>query len=564
MRERYLAARSPEIDAVSFPGALSTSAGSANTLTWLLVLTAVLLTRFSWTPTFLGTDRVNLAYALEVFDPLHHQPHPPGYPLFVGFARLVNFFTSNVEVTFWTISVIATATAASILYLLAARMVSRWTAVASVILFLLNPIVWFCRLRSPLRPWLAVFSLLVGYCAWRAWNGERRFVFWGALALGVGTGFRPDLLAYLLPIWAVSAWKSAASWKLMSWKLMIQAGAIVVGMAALWVAIVASAMGGIEATTHVIWAYLTMQSRTESLVFAESLRLWLRPMSRLIIWNSMAVIGWVWAPIVFHRRIATIRSSWVFLSIWLVPGLTFQLLVHIGEPGHTLFATPVLCLLGASIVFSIGRYRDAILAVAAFINAALFLNALPLEYPPSPQSSAVEKAFVSLRNSIAYGTFETSLERLRWNEEIRAVSVDELWRFRLPGHPTMIVALNGNENEFEFINWRVVSYYMSDPLWVLMDNTRTNDPGRIRLVQGKDIAVSSSSTIALPHSGRVLWIMKPGGRFHRALEKYIPVRSGRYILYSDIPSGMASFEIEGFRFRAETETTPALKAANIR
>jgi hypothetical protein len=56
------------------------------------------------------------------------------------------------------------------------------------------------------------------------------------------------------------------------------------------------------------------------------------------------------------------------------------------------------------------------------------------------------------------------------------------------------------------------------------------------------------STIALPRSGRILWIMQKEGRFHRALEKFIPVHRGRYILYSDISPDTPPFEIEGFQF----------------
>jgi hypothetical protein len=92
----------------------------------LVILTAVLLTRFSWAPVFLSTDSVNLAYALELFDPRLHQPHPPGYPLFVAFARLVHSFSPNVEVTFWIISVVVTTASAAVLSLLASRMFSRW------------------------------------------------------------------------------------------------------------------------------------------------------------------------------------------------------------------------------------------------------------------------------------------------------------------------------------------------------------------------------------------------------------------------------------------------------
>ena len=68
----------------------------------LLVLLAgvVAATRLPLAPPYLFSfDNVNLALALERFDPRLHQPQPPGYPLFVGQARLLNWFFHSPERT---------------------------------------------------------------------------------------------------------------------------------------------------------------------------------------------------------------------------------------------------------------------------------------------------------------------------------------------------------------------------------------------------------------------------------------------------------------------------------
>jgi hypothetical protein len=514
---------------------------------WLLVFTAVLLTRFSWSPSFLSTDTVNLAYALESFDPSRHQPHPPGYPLFVALARLFDFFSPAPEVTLWFISVAVTIASALVIHLLADRMVSRWAAHAAVILFLLNPILWFGRLRSPLRPWLALFSLLVAYCAWRCWNGERKFVLYGAVALGIGTGFRPDLLGYLFPLWAISSWMASRSWK-----VMLQGTIIIVGLFSLWLGVVIYAMGGISSTVQTITGYLQDQGTRDSVLFADSIRTWLRPLSRLVIWNGLALVGWIWAPLICWRRLSAADVPWKFFVLWVGPGLTLQMFIHIASSGHTLFATPAWCLTGACLIFAIGKHRNAVLAIAAAVSAALFLNLVPLGHAAPPEASPIEKAWISIRNSVAFGTFETSLDRLRWWEEMTEVSIQELSRFRSPTQSNVVVALNGNDTEFDFVNWRVISYYLSQqPLVVLGDHLPIGHPERVRLVRGKDVALPGQPTIVLPRSGRVLWIMQEKGRFQRALENVLRVQRGRYISYSDIPAEPGSFEIEGFRFVIE-------------
>src|SRR6185369_7284456 len=75
---------------------------------WWIVCALLLLTQVVAAARFLSVDNVNLAFALEYFDPLNHQPQPPGYPLFVLFARGVNFVFGSVEHTFLFASVFAT------------------------------------------------------------------------------------------------------------------------------------------------------------------------------------------------------------------------------------------------------------------------------------------------------------------------------------------------------------------------------------------------------------------------------------------------------------------------
>jgi 4-amino-4-deoxy-L-arabinose transferase-like glycosyltransferase len=518
--------------------------GLNRTLVCLLILTAVLLTRFSWAPSYLSTDTVNLAYALESFDPVRHQPQPPGYPFFVAFARLVHWFSPTAEVTFWIVSVLLTFLAASATYSVALRMFGGWAAISATILFLLNPVLWFTRLRSPLRPALALFSALVAYCAWRAWNGDRRFVLWGAVALGLGSGFRPDLLAYLLPLWVVSAWRAAQSWRAVA-----TGGVIVAAFCAAWLYPVVLATGGIGETVQLAKSYVLEQSSKDSLLFSQK-EDWLRPVSRLVVWNGLGVIGWVWVPVLFFRKIQkAVHGRAGFLVVWLLPGLVVQALFHIASPGHTLFATPVWCIAGGYALAAAGRFRDALLAIAITINVALFLNVVPLGEAPPSDATRWEKIWTRLSNAVAYGTFETSIDRLRWWDERAEVTLQELRKFSVTDRPAVIVALNGTETEFDFMNWRVASYYMDEPMVVLMDNLPPGAPGRVRWTQGKETRFQhEGDAIQIPASARIVWILFRDGKFQREVEKVLPLQSGRYVAYSDLPDSQSPFEVAGFKF----------------
>ena len=75
---------------------------------WTLITVLIALTRISASAEYFSIDNVNLALALEKFDPNNHQPQPPGYPFFVASGRLVNFFFHDARLTFLAVSLLVT------------------------------------------------------------------------------------------------------------------------------------------------------------------------------------------------------------------------------------------------------------------------------------------------------------------------------------------------------------------------------------------------------------------------------------------------------------------------
>src|SRR5207249_6700255 len=145
----------------------------------------------------------------------------------------------NAERTFVVVSLAVSAAACYVAFALAGRMFSRWAGAAAAFLLLVNPVFWHASLDGPLRSHLALFSLLTASCCWRCWNGEKRFAYWGAVALGVGSGFRPDLIAFLSPLWFVSTWVGTKSWR-----SVYRACVLLAASVGLWVVTLVVAIGG--------------------------------------------------------------------------------------------------------------------------------------------------------------------------------------------------------------------------------------------------------------------------------------------------------------------------------
>jgi hypothetical protein len=506
---------------------------------WIAVCVLLLLTRLPAMASYLSIDNVNLALSLEKFDPRIHQPQPPGYPLFVLFGRLINFFFHNAERSFVVISLLVSGLCLPAAFALGKRMFSRWAGAAAVLLLLVNPVFWHSSLDGPLRPNLALFSLLTAYCCWRCWNGEKRFAIWGAVALGVGSGFRPDLVAFLFPLWLVSSWVGTRSWK-----ALLQSACVLGGIAAIWVGGLIVAMGGFNTFVKVMLDYTVDQSKPESIIFGSSILAWLKQINRLVIWNGLAVVTWIWALPFYLRnreRLPLASAQGVFFFIWLVPGLIVQAFVHIGAPGHTLFSVAGLCVLGGYVLSLIGA-RDVMLSAALVLNAMLFLDFFPL---PSGVTPAEHQP--SVKNALLFGTYESSIGMVRSLDETASLSLKEIREFTPVDRPSIIVTTDALGDQW-FLHWQIARYYLpKQDLWVLYNGApqkRAEHVRRDQVIEMRNRGVPL--TIPVFREGRIIWVIEPQSAIYKQLAATQKLQGGRYIFYTDITVDSPPIRIDDF------------------
>ena len=311
------------------------------------------LTRLPFFPPRLCSfDTVNLALALEHFDPTLDQPQPPGYPLFVLEAHLLNALFGSAERTFAVLGLLISGLAIGMLYLVGKELFSPWAGMVAAALLFVNPPFWFSSLTSPLGPHLALVSAAVAYFCWGAKRGERRPLYAASLALGVGGGAQPELFLLLLPLWIWAAWQTRER------KAVVRSALLLAGLGLVWTAVLIVASGGPQRLLAYFTEYLFVRTEHTSAVLDASTS-WRRAAGRAVIWTGLGAVPWIWTlPFAWKARGATpgwVRKA-VFLGLWFVPGWAFFLVVHIGDPDHTLGIAPALCLLGG---FSIaGRAED--------------------------------------------------------------------------------------------------------------------------------------------------------------------------------------------------------------
>lgn len=162
-------------------------------------------------------DSVNFDLGVHQYDPVHHQPHPPGYPVYIAIARVAHAWFQSHAAGLAFVSAVFSALSVVPLYLMLARLLSRREAVLACILTLLNPIVWF----NSVRP----MSDLTGFCLVTAtqWillsavaedRPARRTRLWivGTLLAGFSVGTRLQAVWLVAPLLLYGLWRLRSIW----------------------------------------------------------------------------------------------------------------------------------------------------------------------------------------------------------------------------------------------------------------------------------------------------------------------------------------------------------------
>jgi hypothetical protein len=315
-------------------------------------------------------DSVNFALALDRFDPALHQPHPPGYYLYICAGRLVNSVLHDANTSFVAISVAASGLAAVFLYLLTTDWFGRRAAVFAAGLFVASPLCWFHGTVALTYIVEAFFSVLLGFLCWRG------RVVPAAIVLGLSAGFRPSSLLFLGPLWLYSLLKCDCKSR------MIALAALALVLAG-WMTPMLISAGGIAAYFGPLWALWNVAPGRQSSLAGLPFLLVARAATIL----GAAALTFGAALFLLLRkspgRAAALTRIRVFAWIWIAPGLAFFSFVFLlfVNSGYLLVLSPPLfaCLgLRAAKWYGAapdGRMRAAAIAAAVAVNIAIYLFA---------------------------------------------------------------------------------------------------------------------------------------------------------------------------------------------
>lgn len=325
-------------------------------------------------------DSINFALGVRHFDVARHQPHPPGYPVYIALSKASTASLRAVGIdaaaprglAIWSALGAAASLPALVLFFTAVegrRRLALWTAVVTAA----APLFWFTGLR-PLSD-MAGFAASIWALAWLA-AGQRRHVFLASLVAGIGIGIRSQVAVLTLPFLLYVLFTP----RRLRWRDRAISAVLLCAGVLLWAIPLIVVSGG---PAH----YLAALGAQAGEDFGGVAMLWTRHSAREIASALIDTFVWPWdwwlgVGMCVLGAAGLLRVMWrapravVTLAIAFVPYAVFHLLFQ--ETATTRYALPLVPVMAYFAVAALEtRSAIALPAASAAIVAVSLLVALP-------------------------------------------------------------------------------------------------------------------------------------------------------------------------------------------
>ncbi|MBI4637787.1 MAG: glycosyltransferase family 39 protein [Candidatus Rokubacteria bacterium] len=411
-------------------------------------------------------DSVQFALALREYDVVKHQPHPPGYILYVGLGRLVDRWLDDPAAAYVFLAVAFSGLTTFVVYFLARAVYDRPTALAAATLLAVSPLFRFYGSVGLTYAGEALCASTVAYFAFRALRGSETDAWLAAGYLGLAGGLRQSILVLLFPLWLVGSVVGVRRTRTVALGLLILAVAVLT-----WFVPMVWLTGGLarylEASrdlaesvvkpTSIVGSPLDVTVRM-SRYLLESVLVGLGPLALAALLVPWYVLRHGWG-----------RREW-FLLTWVIPPVLVFTLVHFGQAGYVLTFLPALVILlsrillaalgDAVLVAPFPRAR-AVATVAAvvgvvLVNGSFFVSARPLPRDfDSPRPQWVRVA----RDEAFDWIFSRTAAALREHEEVVRTFVDAI-RGLYDAGDTVVITEVGNARSYPWL--RHAMFYLPE------------------------------------------------------------------------------------------------------
>ena len=410
-------------------------------------------------------DAVQFALALTEYDVVKHQPHPPGYILYVALGRLVNYWLSDPPGAYVFLAVAFSGLTTFVVYYLARAAYDRATALASATLLAVSPLFWFYGSVGLTYAGEALIASVVAYFSFRALRGSETDAWLAAGYLGVAGGLRQSALVLLFPLWL-----GAAAFGLRRPRTIVIGFGVIAAATLAWFVPMIWITGGLARYVEASLDLAETVVRPTSIIGGGALDVTLR-MSRYLLESVVVALGPLVLAVLllpwYLRRHGLGAAEWFFAG-WALPAVLVYTLVHFGQAGYVLTFLPALVIVLAHVVLEAfgsilagrPRLRAAVAATVVVLvvlaNGAFFVSARPAPRDfDTPKSAWMQQA----QDEAFDWIWSRTAAALREHEAVVQTFVDAIRGLFDPSE-TVVVTELGNPRSYPWL--RHATYYLAD------------------------------------------------------------------------------------------------------
>jgi hypothetical protein len=399
-------------------------------------------------------DSVQFALAIEKYDITVHQPHPPGYFLYVMLGRFLNFFIEDANSVFITISIIFSGFTVIAIYYLGKELYNNKTGLLAAAVAITSPSLWFHGEVALSYIVEAFFSTAVAFLCWKVYKGKHKYLWLSVIALGIAGGIRQNTIIFLLPLWFFSV-------KKVPMRKIIPSIGLLGLVCLLWFAPMVWITGGWDAyfgAFRELWLFNTGHVS----VFEKGLDSFKVFSSTLFYFTfygigaGIPVLGLAAYSLIRHRRLKMLEMSRVlFFTSWILPSVLFYLLIfiHLSNPGYVLIFLPALFILVASSIVYISD------ELKQFSKSEFFLQ--------------ITLVLIAINMIMFFSTsYPVSHKWIKNHDRDLKIMIEDIKSFDPLKTAVFVVP-------YTFFGFRQIMYYLPE-FWVYQVDTRVAPTGEIR------------------------------------------------------------------------------------
>lgn len=314
----------------------------------ILILTLIIL-RIPFVSHYLfDWDAVQLALGMDDFNIEKHQPHPPGYFLYIYFAKFINIFLKNPNLAMIIENIILSIIALIIFYLIAKKIFkNEFLGFLASFIFITNPFIWFHSEFPNVYIIDLCFSLIYFYLSYLIIIKNKSILWLFSILLALGVGFRQSLIIFFLPLYLYACFFdfkfNRAKIKKIFFNIIVFSFIFMC-----WFIPNSIVVGDFIRLLEISKNQFLVSSKTTSIFSFAKIGALIGQFFntfKLLIYSG-SIISLFSIIAIFYKKIKISKNNSIIFLLSILPSFLFYSFIHLGKIGYIMTITGIFIILG--------------------------------------------------------------------------------------------------------------------------------------------------------------------------------------------------------------------------